>query len=106
MDALAEQGEQLAAGLKDLAAEQEGGFQSRLLDNIADSIFQAAEGLRGQGLRSALKQTDAFARQNPGAFVATAALVGFAAVRFARSALPEDPGTGQAGDPAAGQDRP
>lgn len=105
MDALSDQGTRLGESLQEAAAKQEGTLQGQIMNTFAGSILDTAEKIRGQDLQSILGQADDFARRNPGAFVASAALLGFAAVRFAKSSgqgnksMPDDmqSGTGDSG---------
>lgn len=100
-DMLADEGHRLAQSLRDAAADQgDGTLQGRLLDTVAGSVANVAEGLRGRSLQSMLAQTESFARRNPGAFVAGAALAGFALARFARASAPAAP------SPASGNESP
>jgi hypothetical protein len=85
-DMVADQGQRLADDLRE-AAQSRGGdsFQGRLLDTVASGVEDVSAGLRGRTLSSIIEQTEAFARRNPGAFVAGAAIAGFALARFARA---------------------
>ena len=85
-DMVADQGQRLASELRDAAESRgEDSFQGRLLDTVASGVSDISERLRGRSLSSILEQTEAFARRNPGAFVAGAAIAGFALARFARA---------------------
>lgn len=85
-DMFAEEGQRLARSLRDVAAEKgESTLQGRLLDTVAGSVADVSEGLRGRSFGSLLEQVESFACRNPGAFVAGAALAGFALARVARS---------------------
>lgn len=59
--------------------------RGRLLGIMADGASEIARDLRGRSLPALLAETEAFARRNPGAFVAGAALAGFALARFGRA---------------------
>lgn len=96
IDALSEQGLKLAESLQEAAAKQEGTLQGQLMNTFAGSILDTAEKMRGQDLKSILGQADDFARRNPGAFVASAALLGFASVRFVRSSADGNKSVGSA----------
>lgn len=93
-DMVADQGQRLARNLRGAAGSRGAdSFQGRLLDTVASGVSDVSEGLRGRSLSSIVEQTEAFARRNPGAFVAGAAIAGFALARFARaSELPRHEG--------------
>lgn len=73
---------------EDLSA---GSPQERFVAQIADSIADTADRMRGMNLNEAARETTDFARRHPAAFLGGAALIGFAAARFLKaSASHED----------------
>jgi hypothetical protein len=83
-DQLADEGRRLADGLRE-SADRGDGVQARLLDVMADTLTELSDDLRGRDLRSMLTQLDDMAHRHPGAVVAGAAFLGFAAIRVARA---------------------
>ncbi|TNC72448.1 hypothetical protein [Rubellimicrobium roseum] len=84
-DALADTGERLAQSLRSAVDGGDDSIQARLMAAAADSVSEWSDQLRGRNFQDLLRQTESFARRNPGAFVAAAALAGFALARFARA---------------------
>ena len=83
---LADEGRRLADSLHEAAgAQRRGSPQARILDRVAESVAEASDELRGQSVGRLLHDAEDFARRHPGAFVAGAALLGFAATRFVRA---------------------
>ncbi len=62
-----------------------GSPQERLVGQIADGVADAAERMRGMTLNEIARDTSAFARTHPAAFLGGAALLGFAASRFLKA---------------------
>ncbi|EPX83120.1 hypothetical protein ruthe_02737 [Rubellimicrobium thermophilum DSM 16684] len=90
-DSLAEVATRLADALRGAAEDgPHAGVQARLMTAAADAIEDLSESVRGRPLGELLGEADAFARRNPGAFVAAAALAGFAIARFARASAPDE----------------
>ncbi len=56
--------------------------QGRLMNTFADGIAGVSEDLRGRDVAEIWGDVQALARKHPGAFVAGAGLLGFAAARF------------------------
>lgn len=101
-DSLAEVATRLADALRGAAEESpHAGVQARLMTAAADAIEDLSESVRGRPLGELLGEADAFARRNPGAFVAAAALAGFAIARFARASAPDE-GASSRGGPSRG----
>ena len=87
-DMIPGEGQRLAKGLRAAAAGQgKDDLHNQLLDTVATSVSDLSEGLRGRSFGALLDEVDGFARRNPGAFVAAAALAGFVLAGFARRAL-------------------
>ncbi|UWQ18054.1 hypothetical protein [Jannaschia sp. M317] len=82
------------------AAERmtDGSPQAEAVDRAADYVAGAAAEIRNKDIASLGEDVAGFARRHPGAFVAAAALAGFAAGRFlkasAREVPPAYPSTG------------
>lgn len=88
-----------AAGETDKVAEalrrasrdlSEGSPQERFFGQVADSVADAADRMRGMSLAETVRETDAFARRHPAAFLGGAALLGFAAARFLKASAHDD----------------
>lgn len=87
-DGLADQGERLAQSLRSAVDGGDDSIQAKLMAAAADSVQDLVGSLRGKSLDQLVADAGSFARRNPGAFVAAAALAGFAAARFARASAP------------------
>lgn len=87
-DGLADQGERLAASLRSAVDGGDDSIQAKLMAAAADSVTDLSNTLRGKSFDQLLSDAGDFARRNPGAFVAAAALAGFAVARFARASAP------------------
>ena len=68
----------------------EGSPQERFVGQIADGIADAANRMRGMTLADTVRETDAFARRHPAAFLGGAALLGFAAARFLKASAHDE----------------
>ena len=78
------------------AAEEtrEGSPQERTFGMLAETLADAADAIRTKDLGEVTHDLSTFARRNPLAFLGGAALVGFAATRFAKaSSRPDVPRT-------------
>ena len=98
---LADEGRRLADSLHEAAgAQRRDSPQARILDRMAESVAEASDELRDQKIGKLLGDAEDFARRHPGAFVASAALLGFAATRFMRASAPQpaERGASSAGD--------
>jgi phage-related protein len=81
----------VASALRTAAEEmRSGSLQERALGQVAESLADASDALRDKDLSAAVQDVTRFARRNPLVFLGGAALVGFAATRFAKA-------SGQAG---------
>jgi hypothetical protein len=83
-DTIVSAGDRIAQSLQQ-HADDAGGVQSRILSGLADGVTTVTDGLRGRTLGDLLSDAQAYARRNPGAFAAGAAVAGFALARFLRS---------------------
>lgn len=86
-ESLSEVGDRLAATLERAASDDdgEGGVKTRVLGSVAQGLHQASEALRQRSVADLTSDVKEMARRHPGAFIAAAALAGFAAARFVRS---------------------
>lgn len=84
-DTVAEEGHRLAKTLRSAATDRGDGLQARALDAVAGGVETVANNVRAHGMPALFADVQTFARRNPGAFVAGAAVIGFALARFMRS---------------------
>ena len=81
---IAGQGKRLAENFQSAVSDfEDGSLQDRVMDSISNGVSNITEGLRGISLGNLYQEAEAMARRNPAAFVAGAALAGFAVGRFA-----------------------
>lgn len=83
-DTLVNAGDRLAKSLHD-SADEATAAQSRILSGIAGGVTSVTDSLRGRTIGDVLVSVQDFAKRNPGAFAAGAAVAGFALARFLRS---------------------
>ncbi|WP_299971068.1 hypothetical protein [uncultured Roseobacter sp.] len=96
----------VASALRTAAEEMRSGSpQERTFGQIAEGLADASEAMRNKDLSEMVQDVSAFARKNPLVFLGGAALIGFAATRFAKAsntqdqqALPRTPGIERHGD--------
>lgn len=82
----------IASALRRAADEsREGSPQARAFGAVADSLADAAESIEGRDIGSFIDEATVFARRNPLAFLAGAAVAGFAVSRFARATSEPQP---------------
>ena len=82
-DALGDSGDRLAETLRRAAeAQTEGSLQERVMSAVSGGVATVADTLRDRSLTEIAGDVRAFARRNPGAFAAGAAVAGFALARF------------------------
>ena len=85
-DVAADEVQGVASALRTAANElREGSPQAKTFSQIAETLADAADSLRGKDLGQMMNAANAFARRNPLIFLGSAALVGFAATRFAKA---------------------
>jgi hypothetical protein len=85
-ESLSEVGDRLAATLNRAADDDNSdGLKTRVLGSVAQGLTQASEALRQRSVADITSDVKEMAKRHPGAFMAAAALVGFAAARFVRS---------------------
>ena len=85
-DRAAGEASRMSAALRDASANmRHGSPQERAIGHMADTMANAADAIQGKDLGSIIGDINAFARRNPTAFIGGAALLGFAAARFAKA---------------------
>ena len=85
-ESLSDVGQRLAATLERASAESnDDALKSRMLTSVAQGLTSASDALRHRSVTDLTSDVKALARKHPGAFMAAAAVVGFAAARFVRS---------------------
>ncbi len=85
-ESLSDAGERLAATLERASAEGDGdALRSRVLSSVAQGLTRASDALRDRSVSDLAADIRTLARRHPGAFMAAAAVAGFAAARFVRS---------------------
>ncbi len=85
-DSVAEEVSGVASALRTAAGEmQRGSPQERTFGQIAEGLADASEAIRNKDLGEVARDLSGFARRNPLIFLGGAALVGFAATRFAKA---------------------
>lgn len=102
---VAEEVSGVASALRTAAEEMRAGSpQERTFGQIAEGLADASDALREKDLSTMVQELSAFARKNPMVFLGGAALIGFAATRFAKassdatSKLPQAPTNPHMGD--------
>lgn len=76
----------VASALRTAAEEMRSGSpQERTFGQIAEGLADASDAMREKDLSTMVHDVSAFARKNPLVFLGGAALVGFAATRFAKA---------------------
>lgn len=85
-ESLSDVGQRLAATLERASAESnDDALKSRMLTSVAQGLTSASDALRNRSVTDLTSDVKALARKHPGAFMAAAAVAGFAAARFVRS---------------------
>lgn len=85
-ETLSDVGERLAATLQRSADdEDDDALKSKVLSSVAQGLTQASDVLRQRSVSDLAADVREMARRHPGAFMAGAAVLGFAAARFVRS---------------------
>lgn len=85
-ESLSDVGQRLAATLERASAEGEGdALKSRVLTSVAHGLTSASDALRQRSVSDLAEDLKVLAKRHPGAFMAAAAVAGFAAARFIRS---------------------
>ena len=90
-DYAADETAKVASALRQASKDlSEGSPQERVLGQIADGVADAADRMRGMTFSDTVRETDAFARRHPAAFLGGAALLGFAAARFLKASAHDE----------------
>lgn len=85
-ETLSDVGERLAATLERASSESDSdALRSRMLSSVAQGLTTASDALRQRSVTDLTADIRTLAKRHPGAFMAAAAVVGFAAARFVRS---------------------
>jgi gas vesicle protein len=85
-ETLSDVGERLAATLQRASTESDSdALKSRVLSSVAQGLTTASDALRQRSVADLTSDVKALARRHPGAFMAAAAVAGFAAARFMRA---------------------
>lgn len=85
-ETLSDVGGRLAETLERASADVDGdALKSRVLSSVAQGITSASDALRQRSVAELTADVRTLARRHPGAFMAAAAVAGFAAARFIRS---------------------
>lgn len=85
-ESLSDVGQRLAATLERASAEGDGdALKSRVLTSVAQGLTSASDALRQRSVADLTADVKTLAKRHPGAFMAAAAVAGFAAARFIRS---------------------
>ncbi len=85
-EGLSDVGDRLAATLQRASAEgQDDALKSRVLTSVAQGITSASDALRQRSVSDLTSDVKVLARRHPGAFMAAAAVAGFAIARFVRA---------------------
>lgn len=92
----------VASALRTAAEEMRSGSpQERTFGQIAEGLADASDALREKDLGTMVSDVSAFARKNPMVFLGGAALIGFAATRFAKASHDSQSNTAVQSDPFA-----
>ena len=76
----------MASAMRTAAEEMRSGSpQERTFGQIAEGIADVSDAMREKDLSTMVQDVSAFARNNPLVFLGGAALIGFAATRFAKA---------------------
>ena len=92
-EGLADRGQQLTHALQRRAGHAETELERRVLRALAAGVDQLSGDLQGRSVDSLFSDASRFARSHPAAFIAGAALAGFAAARFARASADAESAT-------------
>ena len=85
-DAAADEVKNVSSALRTAADEmRRGSAQERTFSQIADGLADASDSMRDKDLGEMVGAVSDFAKRNPLVFLGSAALIGFAATRFAKA---------------------
>ena len=97
----------VASALRTAAEEMRSGSpQERTFGQIAEGLADASEAMRNKDLSEMVEDISAFARKNPLVFLGGAALIGFAATRFAKASASATPAHSSTSAPLSAQASP
>jgi len=94
-DGVADEVNSISSALRTAADDMRSGSpQERMVGQVAGTLADVSDTIRDKDLSEMVHATTRFARQNPAVFLGSAAFLGFAAARFAKSSAPAgSPGT-------------
>lgn len=93
-DRAADEVSAIATALRRASDElRDGSPQERTFGQIAETLADMSDGVRDKDMRDIVQDVSGFARRNPLAFLGGAALLGFAATRFAKAGQDADADT-------------
>lgn len=102
-DGVADEVKDVAMALRHASEELRGGSaQERTLGSIATSLADASDALRDKDLGEIVQMVSKVARNNPALFLGGAALLGFAASRYAKASSSHNGGTHSGGTQGGG----
>lgn len=85
-ESLSDVGQRIAATLERASAEDDNdALKSRVMTSVAHGLSTASDALRQRSVADLTSDVKELAKRHPGAFMAAAAVAGFAAARFIRS---------------------
>lgn len=85
-ESLSDVGQRIAATLERASAEGDNdALKSRVMTSVAHGLTSASDALRQRSVADLTSDVKELAKRHPGAFMAAAAIAGFAAARFIRS---------------------
>ncbi|WP_299793863.1 hypothetical protein [uncultured Marivita sp.] len=106
-DAAADEVKSVASALRTAAEEMRSGSpQERTFSQIAEGLADASDAVRDKDLGEMVGAVSDFARRNPMVFLGSAALIGFAATRFAKASSHSTSHQPTYGDPDRSMERP
>jgi hypothetical protein len=89
-DGVADEVNSISGALRTAADEmRSGSAQERTMGQVAGTLADISDTIRDKDLSEMVNATTRFARKNPAVFLGSAAFLGFAAARFAKSSAPE-----------------
>ena len=85
-DGVADEVKTVASALRDASEDLRSGTpHERAIGQMAGTLADASDAIRNQDLGEMVNSVSDFARKNPAVFLSSAALLGFAAARFAKA---------------------
>jgi len=98
-DAAADEVKGVASALRTAAEEMRSGSpQERTFSQIAEGLADASDAMRDKDLGEIVGAVSDFAKRNPMVFLGSAALIGFAATRFAKASSDQSSNTTSYGE--------